>query len=351
MCGLTGALSDWLTGPETEVFRHLFFMSTLRGSDGCGLVNVPQKKAKEIKVFRSTELASTIAYSQAYADMEKHAKNHTSLWMGHSRATTRGSNDLGDCHPHTCGHIVGMHNGTLTEVDGKKVDKDQSDSQLLFKSIAEKGIDEAIKGVKGSYALVWLDRTKSQINFLRNEQRDLYFAYIEGKQTTLWWCSEKEMLQYSFERVLDEKLALAQLKPNTLITYSIYPPGGKLRAASYRQLEKPTSVPVVPIPAQQLNEAVQRALNVPLPDVELPEDKEHVHMMTFAGQTVTLSELQDVLYHGCVICDKPQSMTDYGRLIWTNRTEFVCEFCYKNDGFAQQYANASINAGNIKRGQ
>lgn len=333
MCGLSGAISDYLSQVEIEMFRHLMLVSTLRGQYGAGIVCVPQKHSKDIKTHRSLDMASEVAYSADFSDLLKYSKQKPSVLMGHARSPTTGGYELDDSHPHICDNIVGMHNGTLTHVTGKKVGKDDNDSKLLFQSIADNGIDKAIKDTKGSYALVWIDRNTSQIHFLRNEGRTLFFAWAVGKMSTLWWSSEDDMLRFVLSRGLDEQIAVAALKPDRLVSYKIRPQGGKMSPLSYRALN---AVPTARFETALVNQAQQIDLDTGVPD----KFQDNVHVHTFAGETITISELRVILGGvGCSYCNEVAPMSAYinNELYWFAKHEFVCAKCYQSDPLAQNY--------------
>ena len=88
-----------------------------------------------------------------------------------------------------------MHNGTLTSVvrleDGHKFD---TDSEAIFHTINEKGIDHTWANLQGAAALVWYDTKTHKLNFIRNEQRPLAFAISKDHQT-IFWASEVWMVK------------------------------------------------------------------------------------------------------------------------------------------------------------
>jgi hypothetical protein len=123
--------------------------------------------------------------------------------LGHCRAATRGESSRFNAHPFCFDNIVGTHNGTLSYQSHKKLTgeaKFQTDSEAIFAEIEAFGIGPTVKKFKGykendtfscpdAYALVWYDTRENSINFLRNKERPLYFAF-DKKREQLFWSSE-----------------------------------------------------------------------------------------------------------------------------------------------------------------
>lgn len=201
MCGLSGVMSSTISWQEEGMFKDLLSVSSLRGYEGSGVI-VSQKKVLRqnpaIRCIRTPLISGALANSAELAELFKPSINAI---IGHARWPTRGGNDIHAVHPHRAGHIIGVHNGTLNKVAGNDV-KDQSDSKLLFESFAKIGVKETILGCEGAYALVWIDENEQTLNFLRNGQRPLFFKNVGWQKniSTLYWASEREMLDFVFKR-------------------------------------------------------------------------------------------------------------------------------------------------------
>jgi hypothetical protein len=185
------------------MFRDLLNVSSLRGVEGSGVI-VYQKGTylhkPAVRTIRSKYISGILAYSDGLDEL---LKPSCSALIGHARWPTKGGTDEKALHPHRYGHIIGVHNGTLHKVGGEDVPDGQSDSAMLFKSFAEKGVKETMKDTRGAYAFVWVDEKEGTLNFLRNYQRPLVFKNIgwQGKNIqTLFWASEPEMLDFVFKR-------------------------------------------------------------------------------------------------------------------------------------------------------
>ena len=218
MCGICGAMSQTLSRKELDGFTGLFITSAARGVNGAGVVSFHGK--------RKPKFTHTVGSSSGlirYKDYDDVVYNpNASIVLGHTRSPTVGDpEDVNFVHPHQEGHIIGVHNGTLTKVNNNGIPAKQSDSVLIFRDIATRGIDAAIQDVIGAYTLVWVDTKEGTLNFLRNWQRPLFFAMEEEEKeapTTIWWASEKEMFDFALVRT-GFKVIVKELPVNTLISF------------------------------------------------------------------------------------------------------------------------------------
>lgn len=254
MCGITGVMSRYLSEPEIECFEDLMKVSALRGMDGAGVVAVAAKKSKT-HVIRTKLSSFDLVQTEEFANL---CKEKRSIFLGHARLPTKGSaEDYNMIHPHRVDHIIGVHNGTLSEVDGKWVDKEASDSKLMFESIARHGIDHAIAESRGAYCLVWIDELAHTINFLRNYERPLSFGYYvplipskddpkklepdnNARPGTLYFASEPDFLRVVLRRRGGPKhsLKVFPLPVDTLMSFSLKI-GGDVVPREERKLERP----------------------------------------------------------------------------------------------------------------
>ena len=110
--------------------------------------------------------------------------------MAHTRHATVGGTSLSNAHPFEEPNLVGMHNGTITEL-GRTAE--ETDSQHLFSLVQEHGIKDAIVGLPygGAYALSMYNKLNTNLEFIRNHQRGLSFGYNE---TSIWWMSDEKMM-------------------------------------------------------------------------------------------------------------------------------------------------------------
>jgi len=204
MCGIVGAMSCVLSKNESDAFRDLLNVASLRGRDGSGVIIAAENPKRrfgppDVRTLKSRLISGWLAYSE---DLDKLLNQNVVIAVGHARWPTKGGNEVKAIHPHRSGHIVGVHNGTMWEVCDKKIEDGQSDSALLIKSIAEKGIEETWKTSSGAAAIVWIDEKEQTINFIRNSGRPLMFRNYGWQRniSTMFWASETEMLNFVLPR-------------------------------------------------------------------------------------------------------------------------------------------------------
>lgn len=224
MCGLAGVLSNKLQDPEIYAFDELMCISVIRGWEGAGTAFI--SRGEQADVLRTVGTGTDLVLHGKFSDFLK--KKRIAL-MGHTRFPTMGkdTNDLAFVHPHRYEHITLVHNGTMTEVAGTKVDKDKmSDSAMLTESIAKIGVKDTIKNSQGAFALVWFDAKQQTLNFLRNWERPLHFAIPQTKDKkkfVLYWASDPLFLQIICNRRYDTHKVLP-LEPGVWFGYELEKP-------------------------------------------------------------------------------------------------------------------------------
>lgn len=225
MCGIVGAASGSLSQREVNVFEDLMIVSNLRGRQGSGIVTVTRDVKKEHHLHCIKVVGSGIQAIGSSEYRKRIAEGTPSVLIGHTRWPTKGGTDLDAVHPHIFDKVVGVHNGTLTRVNQDYVLAKESDSNLLYKSINEDGIEEALAKSRGAYALVFIDSEKQTLNFIRNHERPLWFAKVRWNQygKTLFWASEWGFLNLILTRsgFKKEEYEIVELPTNELWTLEV----------------------------------------------------------------------------------------------------------------------------------
>lgn len=118
----------------------------------------------------------------------------TNVLLGHNRWATSGAVSNKNAHPFEFDKIVGAHNGTLRSVFNLDDSKDfEVDSENLYHHMNRHGVHDTIPIINGAFALTWYDKEEETINFIRNSERTLFYAFSADKKSLLW-ASEKWMI-------------------------------------------------------------------------------------------------------------------------------------------------------------
>lgn len=233
MCGIIGAAGDIDLKAEKAVKTMLIF-DTVRGEDSTGLFSAHKTNEDDYVLAKQVgnpfELFETRQCKTIFSRMSR-------VLIGHNRYATQGKVNKANAHPFDFDTLCGVHNGTLTNkhalADSYKFDVD---SENLYHHIEKKGIEDAIKIARGAWALVWWDKINSELNFLRNEERPLFYTVRDdGRQ--LFWASEKWMLQVALSRSEIKHKDIKEFEQDFLHTVPVEK-GGHLGKPILRKLER-----------------------------------------------------------------------------------------------------------------
>lgn len=188
--------------------------------------------------------------SKGYCDLTKSAgKGFPNTIIGHTRWPTKGGVEMQFVHPHSKKKVIGVHNGTMTQVGYNFIKPSQSDSSMIYDMINDKGFDEMFQTSYGAFCLVWMDKEKQTLNFARNTERPLYLGYVghkiaddeEAKANCLFWASERLFLEFALRRAgfISENFFIEELPANTLVSFDMAK-GGDVSPMEVRKLERRT---------------------------------------------------------------------------------------------------------------
>lgn len=236
MCGLIGMAGD-LTVKNRDVFNELLIVDSIRGphSTGVFVLEGDTKGSEHLAkcVGSPFQLFGTDEYKSA-------TKWHSNLMIGHNRWATKGAVNKLNAHPFEATNIVGAHNGTLREYSQlPDYNLYDVDSECLINAIDALGVDEAISKTSGAYALTWYNRAERTINLLRNDERTLFYC-VSTDHKTLYWASEKGMLEWILTRNKINFGKIVDVTPHNLYTFNIpqgYLASNKIDKARVRRIE------------------------------------------------------------------------------------------------------------------
>jgi len=146
MCGIFGRIGE---SDKIQKLQMLAVCNQDRGSDSFG-VYVKKRQKKEGFIMKDTGgIITAIAKNYIKPDWWK-----SSIFLGHTRAASKGTISRPNAHPFRYGNIVGAHNGCISNFDelrnewakeepkwANELDKMEVDSQLLVWIIARRGLD------------------------------------------------------------------------------------------------------------------------------------------------------------------------------------------------------------------
>jgi hypothetical protein len=146
------------------------------------------------------------------------------VFLGHNRFATQGAIISDNAHPFEFENLVGAHNGTVSKwsmKDFQGYKEFDIDSKIIYSHLSHtQNIEDVWKDADGALALSWWDKSKKQLNLIRNDQRPLFFCYSKDNKQ-VFWASESWMLYIALMRQNIPHLDLLVCKPNTLYTFAI----------------------------------------------------------------------------------------------------------------------------------
>jgi len=171
-----------------KAMKDLLRIDTVRGAHSVGVYATGMVKES---LFKKALSPDEMFSMKGWDDLYNASSN---LYIGHNRWATQGAVNSLNAHPFEQGIIIGAHNGTLRQQnllpDSQLFDVD---SENIMYSLHKDGVDETVKKLNGAYALTWYNTEERTINFLRNDERTLYYCYSLDHRT-MFWASESWML-------------------------------------------------------------------------------------------------------------------------------------------------------------
>lgn len=190
MCGIVGVLGD-IGLNEEKLFSNLLIIDTIRGVDSTGVIRVSDKN--KVSYYKDAITGGEMVKTTQYHNL---LSSHNKVLIGHNRAATIGKVTATNAHPFHYGNIIGVHNGTIRSTAGlEDHTMFEVDSENLIYDISLRGIETTYKHLRGgAAALVFYDKSKHEVNFIRNTQRPLCFGTLKGSNCVVW-ASTPEILK------------------------------------------------------------------------------------------------------------------------------------------------------------
>lgn len=225
MCGIVG-MAGKLDHSHRAAFKDLLTVCQVRGRDSTGVIRV--KGNNEYLWVKNVGTPEYLLDTKMY---DKQIDQHdTKVLIGHCRAKTIGDVSAKNAHPFDFpGKVCGVHNGTLRSTYKMERDRDfQVDSELLYWHIGEYGLEKTITeevDPAGAWALVYWNAEENTVNFLRNNERPLFFTHSEDRKV-MFWASEPWMFSAVSRRMKlwdggEESKAIYALPENSHYSFRI----------------------------------------------------------------------------------------------------------------------------------
>lgn len=199
MCGIAGVYSLQYSKPERDLFQRLLLLNAFRGMDSTGVVRIKDKPRLSCNRIRAVIPSPEFIFTKKGSEFIGQTEGVIGM-IGHTRAATKGSVTAQNAHPFEFPNVIGVHNGTI-KYKFKGSDDYETDSEALYKLINDVGIEEALNEVAYSdpaYALVFIDKAKGTLNFIKNSKRPLAFTFLYSR-TTLAWSSTRDALEFAIK--------------------------------------------------------------------------------------------------------------------------------------------------------
>lgn len=194
MCGLVGC-GGAISKKEKDAFKLMLHLDIIRGPHSTGVASVTTNGGWELVKKKGT--AWDLFDSKQYDDVMRPTSY---ALIGHNRYATKGKINAINAHPFEFEDVVGAHNGTIT---GQWRLPDNAefevDSENIFHSIQNQGLEDTLAILDGAYALTYWDKRTDDLVLVRNDKRELSYCYSEDGKT-VFWASEQWMLYVALSR-------------------------------------------------------------------------------------------------------------------------------------------------------
>lgn len=199
MCGLYGYISKSSKPINGLIVASLAIAMESRGEHSTGIAYC---KKNTCTIYKDSINASKFVVSKKF---QKIMVDTPDMVIGHTRFATTGKITSTNAHPFIKGSIVGSHNGIISNYDA--IDSTAVvDSEAIFSLLnKKKNSFKALKKLKGSFALSWIDlNNPNKVHFVAHEN-PLSLAITHD---SIFWASEL----YPLKAVLHASKGVQEVK-------------------------------------------------------------------------------------------------------------------------------------------
>lgn len=215
ICGIVGVAGN-LTAKHVEAFKTLLIVDTIRGPHSTGVAGI--SNTGDWDLIKKKGNAWDLFDCKDYTKVVSAAKYGL---IGHNRYATKGKINNINAHPFEFENVVGCHNGTIRGQHRLIDHLDfEVDSENIFHSIEQVGLEDTLSVLDGAYALVYWDKRTEELIMVRNSERPLYYTYSKDNKT-VYWASEQWMLYVAISRAGLEHNDVIEVKPCTIYRFDI----------------------------------------------------------------------------------------------------------------------------------
>lgn len=201
---------------DREAFKFMLHLDIHRGKDSTGVAIVNAQGNWDL--IKRAGNAWDLFGLKAFDDIMRYGGRYA--YIGHNRAATKGKVNNINAHPFEMADVVGAHNGTIRGQHRLIDNTDfEVDSENIFHSIQEIGVNQTLDVLDGAYALSYWDKRDSQLVLLRNNERPLWFCFSEDYRN-VYWASEKWILTVALSRNSIKHTEVEPIEPGSIYRFN-----------------------------------------------------------------------------------------------------------------------------------
>jgi len=227
MCGIVGYITTEKRIGATARLKYLnqaIVANTLRGDDSTGAFAIGADHEKGTSPGWCKQVCDGYSFTTGNEDFDQMMGEGDDVFaaIAHNRAATVGGVTVDAAHPFQEGPITLVHNGTLYYTADLPMSQHMcgavNDSHTIAHNFAKHSAKDVIPMLSGAFALVWHDSRDNTMNIVRNDDRPLHLASVQG-QDTIFIASEPEMMHWLLARNKLTIKTLAYPKPGQILTF------------------------------------------------------------------------------------------------------------------------------------